>query len=69
MLRTSLWLARPAYRGELAVGGPQTDPSCAVLDGAGAAGCVLLVDAARPRRQPRSTSARPCCRWPARAPR
>jgi urease accessory protein len=38
-----------AYRGELAVGGPQTDHSSAVLDGAGAAGSVLLIDAARPR--------------------
>jgi len=38
-----------AYRGELAVGGPQTDRSSAVLDGAGAAGSVLLIDAARPR--------------------
>ena len=39
----------PAYRGELAVGGPQTDQSSAVLGGAGASGSVLLVDAARPR--------------------
>jgi urease accessory protein len=38
-----------AYRGELAVGGPQTDRSSAVLDGAGAAGSVLRIDAAQPR--------------------
>ena len=38
-----------AYRGELAVGRPQTDRSSAVLDGAGAVGSVVLVDAARPR--------------------
>lgn len=38
-----------AYRGELAVGSPQTDRSSAVLEGAGAVGSVLLVDAARPR--------------------
>ena len=38
-----------AYRGELAVGGRQTDRSSAVLGGAGAVGSVLLVDAARPR--------------------
>jgi urease accessory protein len=40
----------PAYRGELSVGDPQTDHSSAVLDGAGAVGSVLLVDASRPRR-------------------
>ena len=39
----------PAYRGELTVGGPQTDHSSAVLDGAGAVGSVLLVDASHPR--------------------
>ena len=39
----------PAYRGELTVGSPQTDHSSAVLDGAGVAGSVLLIDAARPR--------------------
>jgi urease accessory protein len=38
----------PAYRGELTVGSPQTDRSSAVLDGAGAVGSVLLIDAARP---------------------
>jgi urease accessory protein len=38
-----------AYRGELAVGGPQTDHSSAVLDGAGAAGSVLHIDAGQPR--------------------
>jgi urease accessory protein len=38
-----------AYRGELAVGSPQTDRSSAVLDGAGAAGSIVLIDAARPR--------------------
>ena len=38
-----------AYRGELAVGAPQTDCSSAVLAGAGAVGSVLLVDAARLR--------------------
>ena len=35
------------YRGELAVGCPDTDRSSAVLDGAGAVGSVLLVNAAR----------------------
>src|SRR5260370_588290 len=40
--------AGPAlYRGELAVGGPGTDRSSAVLGGAGAVGSVLLVDAAQ----------------------
>ncbi len=39
----------PAYRGEITVGAPQTDRSSAVLDGAGAVGSVLLVDASRPR--------------------
>jgi urease accessory protein len=38
----------PAYRGELTMGHPETDHSSAVLDGAGAVGSVLLVDAARP---------------------
>lgn len=38
-----------AYRGELTVGHPETDHSSAVLDGAGAVGSVLLVDASRPR--------------------
>jgi urease accessory protein len=40
------------YRGELTVGRRDTDLSCAVLDGAGAAGSVLVVDAARARPQP-----------------
>jgi urease accessory protein len=40
------------YRGELTVGRRDTDGSCAVLDGAGAAGSVLVVDAARARPQP-----------------
>jgi urease accessory protein len=39
------------YRGELAVGSP-TDRSSAVLDGAGAVGSVLLVDAARAQPPP-----------------
>jgi hypothetical protein len=38
----------PASRGESIVGAPQTDRSSAVLDGAGAVGSVLLVDASRP---------------------
>ncbi len=38
----------PAYRGELTVGHPETDHSSVVLDGAGAVGSVLLVDASRP---------------------
>ena len=40
------------YRGELAVGCPDTDRSSAVLDGAGAVGSVLLVDAARAQPPP-----------------
>ena len=40
------------YRGELTVGRRDTDRSCAVLDGAGAAGSVLVVDSARARPQP-----------------
>jgi urease accessory protein len=39
--------AAALYRGELAVGRPDTDRSSAVLGGAGAVGSVLLVDAAR----------------------
>jgi urease accessory protein len=40
------------YRGELAVGGPDTDRSSAVLDGAGAVGSVLLVDPAQGKPPP-----------------
>jgi urease accessory protein len=39
----------PLYRGELTVGGPDTDASSAVLGGGGSAGSVVLVDAARAR--------------------
>lgn len=42
----------PLYRGELAVGSPDTDRSSAVLDGAGAVGSVLLADAARAQPPP-----------------
>lgn len=42
----------PLYRGELTVGCRDTDDSSAVLDGAGAVGSVLLVDAARTQPAP-----------------
>ena len=42
----------PLYRGELAVGSPDTNRSSAVLDGAGAVGSVLLADAARAQPPP-----------------
>ena len=43
------------YRGEVAVGGPATDASSAVLDGARAVGSVILVDARRPPPSPEAT--------------
>ena len=44
------------YRGELAVGRPETDGSCAVLDGAGAMGSVILIDAGRAHPPPTATT-------------